>query len=161
MSDLLYDTINERFLSCHADLKRNQESRAAIDRFRDSCLLLLQEFEDADSDSPNAFCKLGIQIAADVMLTRICTEHGDGFKIQQPYTCPPAQHSYCLQIYDRLLTLVKDRDRMYMAPGITRDPSDPQAKLAALRRFDLQQAEADHQRDASNKNINRLFGSRG
>lgn len=109
----------------------------------------------------DSFCKLGISIAVETAQTRIYTEHGDGYKVHRPDVCPAKMHGVCLRIYEHLLSLVKARDKMYIPPKMIRDPADPEAILAALRRFDMEHEQAESNRQSSNKKINRLFSSRG
>ena len=67
----------------------------------------------------------------------------------------------CVKAYDKFNASVQARDKMFIPPRIERTAPDQERSLSALRLYDLQKSQKNAARQASNKKINRLLGSRG
>lgn len=160
MPELFYDDAAAKFRVLRDNLSLNPNNTESIRLFREECCRLLQTIAKTPSASQDRnLCRLGMEIAAETAQTRVCEKREDGCLITRPDPCPEKLRALCVQIYDTLSASCRG-DRMYIPPRIERTGPDTERSLSALRRHDLQNAQKNAERQASNKNINRLFGRR-
>ena len=157
-----YETLAAQYLNLYETLSRNQNEQESIYIFRRECCALLQEIIlNAEYAQDLKLCKLGMEIAANAAQTRICEKRSDGCIITRPDPCPQNLREICVKAYDKFQASVQPRDKMFIPPRIERTAPDAERSLSALRLYDLQKSQKNAERQASNKQINRLFGSRG
>ena len=162
MSESFYENTLARFGTLQEQLSLHPDDKRSICTFRRDCCALLQEMIlNAEYAQDLKLSKLGMEIAADAAKTRICEERSDGCLITRPDPCPQDLRAICVKAYDKFQASVQPRDKMFIPPRIERTAPDKERSLSALRLYDLQKSQKNAERQASNKQINRLFGSRG
>lgn len=162
MSESFYENTLARFGTLQEQLSLHPDDKRSICTFRRDCCALLQEMIlNAEYAQDLKLSKLGMEIAADAAKTRICEERSDGCLITRPDPCPQDLRAICVKAYDKFQASVQPRDKMFIPPRIERTAPDAEKSLSALRLYDLQKSQKNAERQASNKQINRLFGSRG
>ena len=162
MSESFYENTLARFGTLQEQLSLHPDDKRSICTFRRDCCALLQEMIlNAEYAQDLKLSKLGMEIAADAAKTRICEERSDGYLITRPDPCPQDLRAICVKAYDKFQASVQPRDKMFIPPRIERTAPDAEKSLSALRLYDLQKSQKNAERQASNKQINRLFGSRG
>ena len=162
MSESFYENTLARFGTLQEQLSLHPDDKRSICTFRRDCCALLQEMIlNAEYAQDLKLSKLGMEIAADAAKTRICEERSDGCLITRPDPCPQDLRAICVKAYDKFQASVQPRDKMFIPPRIERTAPDAERSLSALRLYDLQKSQKNAERQASNKQINRLFGSRG
>ena len=162
MSESFYENTLARFGTLQEQLSLHPDDKRSICTFRRDCCALLQEMIlNAEYSQDLKLGKLGMEIAADAAKTRICEERSDGCLITRPDPCPQDLRAICVKAYDKFRASVQPRDKMFIPPRIERTAPDKERSLSALRLYDLQKSQKNAERQASNKQINRLFGSRG
>ena len=162
MSESFYENTLARFGTLQEQLSLHPDDKRSICTFRRDCCALLQEMIlNAEYAQDLKLSKLGMEIAADAAKTRICEERSDGCLITRPDPCPQDLRAICVKAYDKFQASVQPRDKMFIPPRIERTAPDAEKSLSALRLYDLQKSQKNTERQASNKQINRLFGSRG
>ena len=162
MSESFYENTLARFGTLQEELSLHPDDKRSICTFRRDCCALLQEMIlNAEYAQDLKLSKLGMEIAADAAKTRICEERSDGCLITRPDPCPQDLRAICVKAYDKFQASVQPRDKMFIPPRIERTAPDAEKSLSALRLYDLQKSQKNAERQASNKQINRLFGSRG
>ena len=162
MSELVYENTLARFCTLQEQLSLHPDDKRSIYAFRRECCALLQEMIlNAEYAQDLKLCKLGMEIAADAAKTRICEERSDGCLITRPDPCMQDLREICVKAYDKFNASVQARDKMFIPPRIERTAPDQERSLSALRLYDLQKSQKNAERQASNKQINRLLGSRG
>ena len=162
MSESFYENTLARFDTLQEQLSLHPDDKRSICTFRRNCCALLQEMIlNAEYAQDLKLSKLGMEIAADAAKTRICEERSDGCLITRPDPCPQDLRAICVKAYDKFQASVQPRDKMFIPPRIERTAPDAEKSLSALRLYDLQKSQKNAERQASNKQINRLFGSRG
>ena len=138
---------------------------AAIQAYRSGCCCLLQEIAEkysyAEAKESLSLCRLGLEIAAEAAETRVCETREGGCLIVRPDICPADLRDICIDISDKLAGPASGGSKMYIAPRLERTPPDPQKCMAVLRLYDMEKAQRSADRQSSNRDINRLFGSRG
>lgn len=137
----------------------------AIQAFRSRCCCLLLELvgktSSAEAIEALLLCRLGLDIAAEAAKTRVCETREGGCLIVRPDICPADLREVCIGISDKLAEPARGGSKMYIAPRLERTPPDPQKCMAVLRLYDMEKAQHSTDRQSSNRDINRLFGSRG
>lgn len=162
MSESFYENTLARFDTLQEQLSLHPDDKRLICAFRRDCCTLLQEMIlNTRYVQDLKLCKLGMEIAADATKTRVCEERADGCIITRPDPCPQDLLEICLKAYDKFQVSVQSRDKLFIPPRIERTAPDAEKSLSALRLYDLQKSQKNAERQASNKQINRLFGSRG
>ena len=162
MSESFYENTLARFGTLQEQLSLHPDDKRSICTFRRNCCALLQEMIlNAEYAQDLKLSKLGMEIAADAAKTRICEERSDGCLITRPDPCPQDLRAICVKAYDKFQASVQPRDKMFIPPRIERTAPDAEKSLSALRLYDLQKSQKNAERQASNKQINRLLGSRG
>ena len=73
------------------------------------------------------------------------------------------EHEYQagIRVYDQIAEIASGSSKMYIPPRLERTPPDSEKCMAVLRLYDLEKAQHNTDRQSSNRDINRLFGSRG
>ncbi len=161
MSEPFYENALARFDTLQEQLSLHPDDKRSIYAFRRECCALLQEMIlDEEYAKDLKVYKLGMEITAQAVKTRVCEERADGCLITRPDPCPQDLREICVRIYDQLSS-VTCKERMYIPPRIERTTPDAERSLSALRLYDLQKSQKNAERQASNKQINRLLGSRG
>ena len=162
MSESFYENTLARFGTLQEQLSLHPDDKRSICTFRRDCCALLQEMIlNAEYAQDLKLSKLGMEIAADAAKTRICEERSDGCLITRPDPCPQDLRAICVKAYDKFRASVQPRDKMFIPPRIERTAPDKERSLSALRLYNLQKSQKNAERQASNKQINRLLGSRG
>ena len=162
MSEPFYENALARFDTLQEQLSLHPYDKRSIYVFRRECCALLREMIlDEEYAQDLKACKLGMEIAARAAKTRVCEERTDGCLITRPDPCPQDLLEICLKAYDKFQASVQSRDKLFIPPQIERTAPDTERSLSALRLYDLQKSQKNAERQASNKQINRLFGSRG
>lgn len=105
--------------------------------------------------------KLGITISCQITKTRVTETASDGYKRTEPSPVAEDIRTYCMQCYDLLLANIRQYDRMYLADIPERTAPDSEKRIALLRLYDAQKLQKSKAIQSNNRNINKLFGSRG
>ena len=136
-----------------------------IQDFRAGCCSLLQDIPEkalpAETEETRELCRLGMEIAAEIAKTRICEIREDGCLITCPDICPENLRDICVTVSDQIAEIASGSSKMYIPPRLERTPPDSEKCMAVLRLYDLEKAQHNTDRQSSNRDINRLFGSRG
>lgn len=162
MSESFYENTLMRFGTLQKQLSLHPDDKSSVYAFRRDCCALLQEIIlNTEHVQDLKLCKLGMEIAAGAAQTRVCEERADGCLITRPDPCPMDLRDIIVKAYDKFQASVQTRDKMFISPRIERTAPDKERSLSALRLHDLQNTQKNAERQASNKQINRLLGSRG
>ena len=166
-SDL--QSITSRDTACDEAFRRHPHDPAAIEEYRTAkyeiaadILRLHEQAEKPDSDSElSALYKRGACAACEAVRTRIAQTVHDACRIIQPSAVPDDFRSRCVSIYDQLTACIRDCDSMYLPEHIERNPPSREFLISLQKQYDLETQQAIRAKQSHNKELNRLFGSRG
>lgn len=165
MSASFYHEAEDRFRALWDSLSLHPYKQENIRTFRTQCSALLKELSEkapsAKTEEAADLCRLGLEIAAETAKTRVCEIMQDGCLITQPDICPGDLRDECAAISDKLSETASGGSKMYIAPRLERTMPDSQKCMAVLRLYDMEKAQHSAGRQSANRDINRLFGSRG
>lgn len=166
MSNDLFSEISDKNEQIDKKWNLSLNSRSNLAKYRQEKLHLLNRIlENTDGlDSGAAcpeLCKLGISIACQITRTRITETTSDGYRITEPSLVSEDIRDFCIRSYDRLLSYIRQYDRMYIADIPERTAPDSDKRISLLRLYDAKKHTENDKAQADNAKINRLFGSRG
>lgn len=166
MNDALFSEVCERNSESDKKWEHTSNTPANLDEYRNTKKQLLEQIMDiADhselSKSCDALYRLGIRIACQIARTQVVETTSDSYTKTELSVASEDTRSFCIASYDQLLSNIRQYNRMYIPDILERTAPDNEKRIALFRLYDAQKQQAAQQVQANNKNINRLFGSRG
>ncbi len=137
-----------------------------LNEYRNEKKQLLEQIMDSAahseiSRSQDGLYRLGVRIACQIVKTRVVETTSDSYTKTELSVVSENIRSFCMASYDRLLSNIRQYNRMYIPDIPERTAPDAEKRIAIFRLYDAQKQQAAEKVQANNKNINRLFGSRG
>lgn len=166
-SDL--QSIISRDAACDENIRRYPNDPVKIREYREEkyriaaeILRLYQQAENADADKEQLpLYKKGAAAACEAVRTRITETVHSACRITQPSVVSAEFRQQCVCIFDELTKAIKDLDAMYFPEHIERQPPTREFLITLQKQFDLEKQRAVRAKQSNNKELNRLFGSRG
>lgn len=166
MNDALLSEICKRNSDSDKKWEHTSNTPANLDEYRNTKKQLLEQIMDITghpepSKSCDALYRLGVSIASQISQTQVVETTSDSYTKTELSVVSEDIRSFCAHCYDQLLENIRSYNRMYIPSVLERTAPDDEKRIAIFRLYDAKKQQAAQQVQANNKNINRLFGSRG
>lgn len=166
MNHTLFSEICEQNNESDKKWEHISNTTANLDEYRNAKKQLLEQIMDIANHSElsktqDTLYRLGVTIACQIAKTQVVETTSDGYTKTELSLVSGEVRNFCIASYDRLLKNIRQYNRMYIPPVLERTAPDAEKRIAIFRLYDMQKQQAAQKVQENNKNINRLFGSRG
>lgn len=146
--------------------ERTPNTPANLDEYRHLKKLLLEQIVESSVQSESSklqdsLYKLGVTIACQIVKTQVVETTSDGYRKTELSLVTDEIRDFCVRSYDQLLANIRQYNPMYIPDILERTAPDRDKRIAIFRLYDIQNQRAAQKKQENNKNINKLFGSRG
>ena len=166
MNDALLSEIRKRNSDSDKKWEHTSNTPANLDEYRNTKKQLLEQIMELTgspepSPSLDALYRLGIKIACQIARTQVVETNSDSYIKTELSIVSEDIRDFCIASYDRLLSQIRQYNRMYIPDILERTVPDAEKRIAIFRLHDARKQQDAQLVQANNKSINRLFGSRG